>query len=148
MNSYHTDYIYHWGIKGQRWGIRRYQNEDGSLTPAGKKRYSPTEEDERLYGKKGAQRIADSRNNGSTHKKARSKENRRQLLQGTAVLAGIATVSYLMSSGKGSALVNAGKKLINNYNNVQVLDKAGNVISKYHSKINIGKNVINALIKV
>lgn len=52
MNSYHTDYIYHWGIKGQRWGIRRYQNEDGSLTPAGKKRYSPTEEDERLYGKK------------------------------------------------------------------------------------------------
>ena len=29
----------HWGIKGQRWGVRRYQNKDGSLTPAGKKRY-------------------------------------------------------------------------------------------------------------
>lgn len=28
----------HWGIKGQRWGVRRYQNPDGSLTPAGKKR--------------------------------------------------------------------------------------------------------------
>ena len=28
----------HWGIKGMRWGIRRYQNKDGSLTPAGKKR--------------------------------------------------------------------------------------------------------------
>lgn len=30
----------HWGIKGMKWGVRRYQNKDGSLTPAGKKRYS------------------------------------------------------------------------------------------------------------
>lgn len=28
----------HYGVKGQKWGIRRYQNKDGSLTPAGKKR--------------------------------------------------------------------------------------------------------------
>lgn len=32
--------LQHHGIKGQKWGVRRYQNEDGSLTPAGKKRYS------------------------------------------------------------------------------------------------------------
>lgn len=31
--------LYHWGIKGQKWGVRRYQNKDGTLTPAGKKRY-------------------------------------------------------------------------------------------------------------
>lgn len=30
----------HWGIKGMRWGIRRYQNKDGTLTTAGKKRYA------------------------------------------------------------------------------------------------------------
>lgn len=29
----------HHGIRGQKWGVRRYQNEDGSLTSAGKKRY-------------------------------------------------------------------------------------------------------------
>lgn len=32
--------LHHHGIKGMRWGVRRYQNEDGSLTPAGKERYS------------------------------------------------------------------------------------------------------------
>ena len=30
----------HHGIKGQKWGVRRFQNEDGSLTDAGEKRYS------------------------------------------------------------------------------------------------------------
>lgn len=30
----------HFGTKGMRWGVRRYQNKDGSLTPAGKKRYA------------------------------------------------------------------------------------------------------------
>lgn len=32
------DELTHWGIKGMRWGIRRYQNKDGSLTPAGRKK--------------------------------------------------------------------------------------------------------------
>lgn len=31
--------LYHHGIKGMKWGVRRFQNEDGSLTNAGKKRY-------------------------------------------------------------------------------------------------------------
>lgn len=30
----------HWGIKGMKWGLRRYQNPDGTLTPAGRKRYN------------------------------------------------------------------------------------------------------------
>jgi hypothetical protein len=32
--------LQHWGIKGMRWGQRRYQNKDGSLTAAGRKRYT------------------------------------------------------------------------------------------------------------
>lgn len=31
--------LYHHGVKGMKWGVRRYQNKDGSLTNAGKKRY-------------------------------------------------------------------------------------------------------------
>ena len=29
--------LYHHGVKGQKWGVRRYQKKDGSLTPLGKK---------------------------------------------------------------------------------------------------------------
>ena len=36
--------LYHHGIKGQKWGVRRFQNKDGSLTPAGKKRYDEPNE--------------------------------------------------------------------------------------------------------
>lgn len=34
-----TNQLTHWGVKGMKWGVRRYQNKDGSLTSAGKKRY-------------------------------------------------------------------------------------------------------------
>ena len=42
--------LYHHGIKGMKWGVRRFQNEDGSLTSAGKKRYDDdsTGSDKRL----------------------------------------------------------------------------------------------------
>jgi hypothetical protein len=35
-----NDELQHWGIKGMHWGIRRYQNEDGSYTEEGKRRKS------------------------------------------------------------------------------------------------------------
>lgn len=42
MNTYKDELVlYHHGVKGQRWGVRRYQNKDGSLTAEGKQRYSP-----------------------------------------------------------------------------------------------------------
>lgn len=39
MWVYRTNEIYHTGVKGMKWGVRRYQNPDGTLTAAGRKRY-------------------------------------------------------------------------------------------------------------
>lgn len=43
----YDDYLAHHGIKGQRWGIRKYQNPDGSLTAEGRQRYGVSELHER-----------------------------------------------------------------------------------------------------
>lgn len=42
-NFSYSDELYHHGIKGQKWGIRRYQNVDGTRTPEGKVRYNKGE---------------------------------------------------------------------------------------------------------
>lgn len=41
----YNDTIKHFGVRGQKWGIRRYQNKDGSLTPEGRDRYNKSSDD-------------------------------------------------------------------------------------------------------
>lgn len=53
------DYLAHYGILGQKWGRRRYQNPDGTLTPLGR---------ERLYGESGKQKVVSGLlNNGGRY---------------------------------------------------------------------------------
>ena len=42
-NDFDSNYLAHYGILGMKWGVRRYQNADGSLTSAGKERYGSGE---------------------------------------------------------------------------------------------------------
>ena len=47
MAYYEKDYLAHHGIVGQKWGIRRFQNADGTLTEKGKKRRNLANESDR-----------------------------------------------------------------------------------------------------
>lgn len=58
-----NDYLIHHGIKGQKWGIRRYQYADGTLTPAGKKRYN---ENSNAFNKLMATKVKDLVNSART----------------------------------------------------------------------------------
>ena len=68
--------LYHHGIKGQRWGIRRYQNKDGSLTALGKKRAAKLESDyEKITGKK-ITRTTENRSGSSKSKSVSDMSNK------------------------------------------------------------------------
>lgn len=83
-NYCYTNELYHHGIKGQRWGIRRFQNADGSYTAAGKNRYGFDNPDRKKMGftdrmlTYNAQRTASRLNNMSRERKARMSSSQRR----------------------------------------------------------------------
>lgn len=78
-----SDELVHYGISGQKWGVRRFENADGTLTEAGKKRYNENyredqrKRDEAVYGKGAVRRINKHMNEGYNVSGARSLEAQR-----------------------------------------------------------------------
>lgn len=61
----YTPYIRHYGILGMKWGQRRYQNKNGSLTSAGKKRYKYTSMSTNRYARK----VAKNKEKAAEHRR-------------------------------------------------------------------------------
>lgn len=146
MNTYQDDLVlYHHGIKGQKWGVRRYQNEDGSLTAKGKARYAEnySEEqrvrDRKIYGRGAERRINKRMLEGESIQSARHNEVVRKERIDSAKAVG-------RTVAKG-ALVVGGTIGITMY-----LSKKGWLNSPVagvatETTINAGKHIINALIR-
>lgn len=72
----YNDELTHWGVKGMKWGVRRYQNADGSLTAAGRKRRreEPHEDYTKAHSKKSIKSMSDTELRGRINRLRMEKE--------------------------------------------------------------------------
>lgn len=119
--------LYHWGIKGQKWGERRFQNPDGSYTEEGKRRYNKNYSqeqryrDKRVYGSGAVRRINRDMNSGLSISGARSMEaDRINSTRKTSRVLG--QIGSAAGGVAGFVLTKPAIKMINKYTNYQYSD--------------------------
>ena len=109
----YTNELYHHGIKGQKWGVRRYQNTNGRLTNAGKKRYSD--------------------GNDNSKKSSKSKmSTAKKVAIGAAVVAAAAGITYVAIKAKNNKTIGKGMQAANKVFNNQV-DKANQAKKQFEA---------------
>ena len=133
----------HHGIKGMRWGIRRFQNKDGSLTSAGEKRYD-TDKDSGKVQSKDDKAKTDAEKFEAEKKSAISNadvkwayENRNKLT--TSELADVnnrASISRQLANAIPPPKISLGKRMINSLGNglktgaINAANSAGRTVGK------------------
>lgn len=107
--------LYHHGIKGQKWGVRRYVNSDGTLTLEGKQRYGSIEN---FYASRQGQKLAKQNAGNQDQSASRSSRVKRGVKIGAAIV-GAGLLAYgaykahsVFSDAYRSNITNIGKRAI------------------------------------
>lgn len=146
--SEYPSYLIHYGIEGQKWGVRRFQNEDGTYTPDGlerRKKFFNVEKGKKVidkYGKgTGDYRVARGRVLGSRIAKGVGAS-----IAGTAIFAALDTAVTAINMPAGLTLAAIGASYLSLYGGqaidaIQTVKAVGDVASvNMYDKVNRRKN--------
>ena len=110
-----TDELYHHGVPGQRWGFRRYQNPDGTLTPAGRRRANKlAEKYAKVTGKKLIVKKRSVQGNEKPKPKTISEMSNQEIQAKINRMRLEDTYMSMIASRAPKPQVSRGKKFINN----------------------------------
>lgn len=118
---YSENELTHYGIEGQKWGVRRYQYEDGSLTPEGRIRYGGREEFER--------RISRAEEGAKAERKISKLEGKRQTEKVQRKLEGLRKARDLNFDDLTEEEIDVGRRYYDMHRKERVAMVAGGIIS-------------------